>query len=441
MLSDAKVRNAKPKSKPYKLTDSEQLYVLVTTAGGKKWRWNYTYEKKQKTLCLGAYPALSIVEARTKRDKARAVLDEGRDPGVVKKLRIEENLEAARSTFEKVARLWHAHSKSQWSSRHADDVLRSLERDVFPMIGKLPICDITPPLVLEPLQVVEARGAKETAHRLRQRISASFEYAIAQGWAEKDPSEKLGSVLKSVKRGRQPAITDLARLQKMIRDAEADYARPITRYALRFIALTAVRPNELHGGAWAEQQELDSAEPLWCIPAWRMKGDQDRKEDPNGDHLVPLARQSVDVLRAIWPLTGGGPYIFPNARNAHKPMSENAIGYLLHRAGYHGRHVPHGFRASFSTIMNEWVERHGKKHDREVLDLMLAHVPEKKVEGVYNRAAYLPRRRELAQIWADMLCEGLPEPELLMNLPAREVGRHRRRGRPLAVTDNFRFAA
>lgn len=219
----------------------------------------------------------------------------------------------------------------------------------------------------------------------------------------------------------------------MIRDAEADDARPVTRFALRYLALTAVRPNEVRGAGWEEHEQLEGLEPLWRIPSCRMKGDLDRKEEKGGDHLVPLARQSVELLRCIWPLTGEGPYIFPSARNSHKTISENAIGYLLHRAGYHGRHVPHGFRAAFSTIMNEWAERHGKEHDREVIDLMLAHVPENKIEGAYNRAAYMPRRRELAQIWADMLCEGLAEPDLLMDLPGRRRGDAFRPG-PLRVS-------
>ncbi|MBV1689308.1 integrase arm-type DNA-binding domain-containing protein [Novosphingobium sp. G106] len=419
MLSDAKAWNAKGKSKPYKLADSAQLYLLVRPTGSKSWCYNYFLDDRQKTLILGHYPALSILDARVKRDELKAVLKEGREPRIVKKLLIEENVAAARTTFEKVARTWHAHTKSRWSSIHADDVIRSLERDVFIEIGNLPISDITPQLVLEVLRAVENRGAIETAHRLRQRISASFVYAIAHGWATSDPAAKVGAALSAVKRGRQPAITDLARLQKMIRDAEADYARPITRYALRFIALTAVRPNELHGGAWREHERLDSPEPLWRIPAWRMQRDRERIK--RSDHLVPLARQSVDVLRAIWPLTGGGHYIFPSARNVHRPMSADAIGSLLRRAGYHGCHVSHLFRGAFSTIMNAWAEHRGKEHDRDVIDLMLSYTRERTVAGTCNRAAYMLRRRELAQIWADMLCEHLPEPELLMDRPSRGV--------------------
>jgi integrase len=205
------------------------------------------------------------------------------------------------------------------------------------------------------------------------------------------------------------------------------------------LALTAVRPSELRGAEWAEFEDVDGKLPLWRIPSTRMKGDLDRKEEINGDHLVPLTPQALAVLRAIWPLTGGGPLVFPSNRHAHRPMSENAIGYLLNRAGYHGQHVPHGFRAAFSTIMNEWAERNGDPHDRKVIDLMLAHVPKDKVEGAYNRAAYMPRRRELAEIWANMLTEGLPDPVALIDRPVKEIGLRSRRRLPPPVEAGFRF--
>ncbi|RZL84381.1 MAG: integrase, partial [Sphingomonas sp.] len=322
---------------------------------------------------------------------------------------------------------------------HAADIIRSLERDVFPSIGDLPIAQLTPPLVLGVLREIEARGSIETAKRVRQRISAVFVYAIAEGIAHTDPAEKLGAVLKPLRRGRQPAIVDLVPLRKMIITAEEDYARPITRLALRFLALTAVRPSELRGAVWDEFEDLNGAAPLWRIPASRMKGDLERKAELGGDHLVPLTRQAIAVLRALWPLTGGGSLLFPSNRHGHRPISENAIGYLLHRAGYHGKHVPHGFRAAFSTIMNEWAERNGKDHDRRIIDLMLAHVPKEKVEGAYNRAAYMARRRELAMVWAEMLSAGLPDPVVLIDRPAKANCAHSHRRPPDRVDEAFRF--
>lgn len=439
MLSDAKVRAAKPRPKSYKLSDSNRLFLLVTPSGGKLWRYGYTYDGKQKTLSFGAYPQISLSEARMKRDEAANMLSEGHDPNIVKKLKIEATMEAARLTFEKVARQWHDNAKSQWASVHAADVIRSLERDVFPAIGELPIGQLTPPLVLAVLREVEARGSIETAKRIRQRISAVFTYGIGQGIVTHDPAEKLGAVLKPLRKGRQPAITELVPLQRMIVRAEEDYARPVTRLALRLLALTAVRPSELRGAQWAEFDNLNGQEPLWRIPSARMKGDLDRKDELNGDHLVPLTPQALSVLRALWPLTGSGGLLFPSNRHMHRPMSENAIGYLLNRAGYHGHHVPHGFRAAFSTIMNEWAEREGKEHDRKVIDLMLAHVPTGRVEGAYNRAAYMPRRRELALVWSRMLSAGLPDPIILTERPAKETGQFSRRRLPPPVGDDFRF--
>lgn len=439
MLNDAKIRAAKPRSKPYKLTDSHRLYVLVKPGGSKLWKWSYRYGDKQKTMHFGIYPIVSLVEARMKRDDARCRLDDGHDPSVVRKLEVQANIESGQMTFERVAREWHEISAPQWAAVHADDVLRSLERDIFPTLGSLPIKDLTVPGVYDVLKVIEDRGAIETAKRIRQRISAVFVYAIAKGLANTDPAERLGVVLKPLRRKKQPAITDLVPLRKMINDAEEDYARPVTRLALRLLALTAVRPNELRGALWTEFEDLNGALPLWRIPSSRMKGDLDRKEEIGGDHLVPLTPPCLAVLRALWPLTGSCALLFPSNRHANRPMSENAIGYLLNRAGYHGHHVPHGFRAAFSTIMNEWVERHGKGGDRAIVDLMLAHVPKEKVEGAYNRAAYMARRRELACIWADMLSEGLPPPVALVERPSKVTGDHSRRRLPTPVHADFRF--
>lgn len=258
MLSDAKIRAAKPRAKPFKLTDSHRLYLEIMPGGSKLWRWGYAYGGKQRVMALGNYPRISLVDARLKRDEARTQLEEGHDPAHVKKLKIEANLEAGRQTFERVARAWHENTKGKWARVHAGDVLRSLERDVFPAIGSVPIGQLTPPRILEVLKGIENRDAVETAKRVRQRVSAVFVHAIAIGLVTADPAEKLGIVLKPLFKGRQPAITDLTQLQQMINDAEADYARPITRLALRLLALTAVRPTELRGAQWTEYRRYQA---------------------------------------------------------------------------------------------------------------------------------------------------------------------------------------
>jgi integrase len=399
---------------------------------------------KQKTLVIGPYPLIGLAEASTKRDAARKHLLDGRDPNIEKLLKAHAQLASSRNTFEKTARAWFKLRMPQWAPVHAGDVIRSLERDVFPAIGTLPIASIKAPKILEVLRAIEDRPAIETARRVRHRISGVFVYAIAAGLAEHDPAGSIGQALKPLpKKGKQPAITDLDGLRDMLRAAEDGFARPVTRLGLRLLALTAVRPGELRHARWDEFENLDGNAPLWRIPAERMKGDKKRKDDAEIGHWVPLTQQCIDVLTALHPLTGSGPILFPSARHSQRPMSENAIGYLLNRSGYHGRHVPHGWRAAFSTLMNEWAKLNGRADDREVIDLMLAHVPENKVEGAYNRAAYMPRRRELAQTWADMLMADLPSASTLLT-KACKIGRpwtDERRHEALARVAGLREAA
>ena len=416
VLTDAKLRAAKGRDRPYKLADSGQLYLYVTPAGGRHWRLNYAYGRNtagkpaQKTLSIGAYPGIGLAEARAKRDEAKARLEQGLDPSVEKRVEERSRAISTENTFKAIAQSWFAKKKPTWAKRHADKVWASIEEDVLPAIGGLPIASIRAPQLLHLLTAVEKRGAIETAHRIRQRLSAVFSYAVAAGLAEVDPAATLGKALSAKPRARkQPSIVDgvddsgeqLRLVRQLLIDCEAERCRAVTKFALRFLALTAVRPNELHGARWAELEGLDGPTPTWRIPAARMKGDGERKADLRGDHLVPLTRQALEVIEALRPLTGELALMFPTDTHLHKPLSENTLRTLLIRAGYYQRHVPHGFRAAFSTFMNERPEH--RPGDRAVIDLMLAHVPKDKVEGAYNRAAYLPRRREIAQEWADLL--------------------------------------
>ena len=395
MLTDAGVRAAKPKEHDYKLNDSGGLVLFVTKAGGKLWRLRYVYHGKEKLLSFGPYPKVGLADARYQRDAAKALLREGKDPSLQKRIRKAIGGDVAH-TFEAIARGWHARSLPTWTERHAKDVLESLEAYVFPILGKLPINDITAPMVLGVLRQIEARPALETARRVRQRVSAVFVYAIALGVGEADPAAIVRGAMAPLIKGRQPAVTDLAEARVILAAVEAIPAHPTTKLAHRLLALTVVRPGELRAARWGEFEGLDGADPLWRVPAERMKM---KKE-----HLVPLSRQAVEVLTGVRPLTGRGLLVFPSTRHAHLPMSENAIGYLLNRAGYHSRHVPHGWRATFSSVMNE-----AHRADRHVIDLMLAHAPEDKIEAAYNRAQHMGRRRELAQLWADILLDAAME--------------------------------
>ncbi|MDB5733200.1 MAG: integrase [Variovorax sp.] len=434
MLTDAKIKAAKPAEKDYKLGDTGQLFLHVTKAGGKHWRMNYTYgagasgKPAQKTLSFGAYPQLTLIDARRKRDEAKALLRDGKDPAVERRINAKAQMLASENTFETVARRWHALKAPNWSKVHAQDVIESLEADIFPAIGDLPITAIKAPKLLDILNVVEARGAIETAHRLRQRLSAIFVYGIAAGVAEADPAASLGKALKQKPRAKnQPSIIDgkrtqderIAAVRQMIIDCEGERCRAGTKFALRLLALTAVRPGELRFARWDEFEDLDGREPLWRIPAARMKGDEDRKAESDGDHIVPLSRQAVELLGVLRRLSGHIALLFPSERHAHRPISENTIRALLIRAGYYQQHVPHGFRAAFSTIMNERAKAEGRPDDRAVIDLMLAHVPKDKVESAYNRAAFMPRRRELAQEWADIVVADMWPPETYLGAPMR----------------------
>jgi integrase len=406
MLTDAAIRAAKPAAKPYRLTDRAGLYLHVTPAGSKLWRLRYEFGRKEKLLSIGPYPDISLAAARDRRDAAKRLLREGRDPSLERKLERARSREALGHSFEEVARDWYTRMAGSWTGRHAYDVLTSLERDVFPQLGALPITELGPPTVLAVLRAIEARPAIETARRVRQRMSAVFVYGIASGICQTDPAAIVQGAMAPLIKGRQPAIVDLDEAREVLRRAEAEPAHPVTKLALRLLALTAVRPGEIRGASWREFELLHGGQPLWRIPAARMKMKQ--------EHLVPLSCQAVAVIAAVQSLTGRGLLVFPNARHAHRPMSENAIGYLLNRAGYHSRHVPHGWRATFSTIMNEQYQ-----HDRQVINLMLAHAPKDKTESAYNRAAHMPRRRELSQAWADLLLKDAPDAAILIHGPRR----------------------
>lgn len=414
MLTDLQCKKAKGGDKPYRLADFKGLHLYVQVNGHKFWRMRYEFRGKEKLLSFGPYPDVSLAEAREARDEAKRILREGRDPSIVRRQR---KLAAGNpeTSFEAIAREWHTLKTPGWVEKHAQDVLDSLETDVFPAIGAIQLRDIAPADVLSVLRKIEGRGARETAKRIRQRMSAVFIYAVATGRAEADPAALLKTVMAPQPRTRQPAITDLKEAKEMLAKIEATPGHPITKLANRLLALTVLRPGAFRGTPWTEFAGIDDAdEPIWRVPAARMKLKLEHKDDEARDFLIPLSRQGVEAIAAARTLSGRGVYVFPNGRHPHRPMSENAIGYLINRAGYHHRHVPHGWRSTFSTVMNEL-----HKADRHIIDLMLAHVPKDKVEGAYNRAAYLQRRRELAQEWADMLLDGLPPATDLLRMPRR----------------------
>lgn len=384
-LSDAKVRGAKPRSKPYKIADGEGMFLLIATSGSKYWRFKYYYADKEKLLSLGVYPEVSLSDARERRAQARKTLAAGNDPGEVKREAKRLVVLKSENSFEAVAREWFEQRRHEWAERTCKTILIRLERHVLPKLGKRPIADIAAPEVLAMLRVVEGSGALDTAKRVMQVCGQVFMYAIATGRAERNPVPDLRGALKTPVTVHH-AYLKAADLPEFFSKLEVYDGAPQTKLALRFLLLTYVRTNELRAAKWTEV-DFDKSE--WRIPAERMK----MKEE----HLVPLSHQAVAVLRDLQKHTGNRQYLFPNQHNPISFMSENTMLYALYRMGYHSRTTGHGFRSTASTILNE----NGFMPD--VIERQLAHSERNKVRAAYNHAQYLPERRKMMQWWADYL--------------------------------------
>jgi integrase len=423
-LTDTQARKALPGDKDYKLADAGGLYLFVTSKGAKSWRLKYRFAGKEKRLVFGRYPEVTLAQARDERDAARRLLREHRDPAIEERKRKMAAHAAAGATFKRVAGDWHEAQRARWSPLQATKVRQALERDVYPAFGDLPLLDIDGPTVLKMLRKVEARGAIDTAKRIRQHVSAVFGYGMAEGLCPADPAATIGRALKPTPRGgKQPAVKDLVAARELLTTMEASTSGPLTKLASRLLALTVVRPGIVRAATWSEFEGIDWSDPaapapdaLWRISAERMKLEQEDKGDVAFEHVVPLPPQAVEVLRAARRLSGRIDFLFPSIRSTRTPMSENTIGYMYARNGYSGRHVPHGWRSTFSTIMNELAVAEQRDSDRAIIDAMLAHKPKglSGSEMAYNRALHMPRRRALAQAWADMLVDGLrPAGDLL----------------------------
>ena len=421
VLTEIEARKAIAKERDYKLADTGGLHLFVSKTGHRSWRYKYRFGGKERRLVLGGYPETSLKRARELRDDAKRALRDGRDPGLeAKRARVSRQV-GHKNTFEQFAREWHTSQVPRWKLVHADDVLVSMEQSLFTEIGGIPVDQIDEGLLLHALRKVEARGAIETAHRLRQRAERVFRYAAGAGVKNSNPAVNVRDALKPVPpRKRRPALTDVAQIRKLIRDVDRAAASPVTRLSSRFLAITAQRPGMVRHAMWSEIEGVDWAKPdgsspnaLWRVPATKMMQELDLREDEAFEHVVPLSAAGVAVLRVVRPFSCPKGPIFPGGRDMLAPLSENAVGYLYNREGWKNRHVPHGWRSSFSTVMNGRIERlfPGAERllvDRLVIDLMLAHTPSgmSATELIYNRSAYEERRRELAEDWATLILEG-----------------------------------
>lgn len=404
-LTDRECRNAKPKDKPYKLSDERGLFLLVNPNGSKWWRFRYTWQGKDQLLSLGVYPAVPLAGrkltdperqagkpdrikgARELRDEARELLAAGVNPAEQKQLVRDAMAATAVSSFEAVAREWFAKFSPGWAVSHADKIIRRLERDVFPWLGRRPIGEIEPKELLAVLRRVEARGKLETAHRVHQNCGQVFRYAVATGRAQRDPSGDLRGALAPWEPQHYPSITDPKAIGELLRAMHDYKGSLVTASALKLAPLLFVRPGELRRAEWAE---IDLEKGEWRIPAEKMKA--------RALHIVPLAEQAIAILRELHPLTGTGRYVFPGVRTKREPMSENTVNAALRRMGYAKEQMTgHGFRSRASTLLNE------QGWNRDAIERQLAHSEKDKVRAAYNYAEFLPERRKMMQAWADYL--------------------------------------
>lgn len=426
-LTDTACRKATKGEKDYKLADSHGLFLLVRPSGSKLWRLKYRFARKEKLLALGSYPEVSLTSARNKRAAARALLDQGIDPAVEKRQREAALVAEALDSFERVARAWHTVKAKTLSDRYGKQVLDRLENHVFPKIGTLPLKAITPPLALEVVRAIEAKGHHDMAHRVVNHMSDVFVWAIASGIAEQDPASTIRKALAPTDAKLRPAMTKIALARSVLIKTEAmSDAHWSTLLASRLLALTAARPGVVQLAERSEFEGLDTEEPIWRIPAAKMKLTRRRKRDVTWEFVIPLSAEAVAVVKAALSVTASAKWLFTGIGGKDKPISDSTVSGLYRDAGFRGVHVPHGWRATFSTIMNERAAVQDLERDRAIIDLMLAHTQEG-VEPIYNRATYMPRRRELAQLWADLLMKGMSPPATL--LPDQRPWRSRE-GRP-----------
>jgi integrase len=388
MLTDPACRNAKPKDKPFKLSDEKGMYLEVMPNGSKYWRMKYRIAGKEKRLALGVYPDVSLAEARGKRDDARKLHDNGVDPGAAKKEVKQTRKIAAANSFEAIAKEWLAHVKDKWSADHYTYTERRFKAYVFNEIGNTPIAEVSTPALLAMARKMEAQGTIETAHKVMNSCSQVFRYAIASGRCERNPVTDLRGALKPKPAPKHMSALSAKELPDLLRKMDtygSDGGEMQTQYALQLLALTFVRTGELREAAWSEF-DLENAE--WRIPAERMK--------MKAPHVVPLSKQVLEIIKRLKELNGSYVLVFPGVRPS-VPMSKNTVLFALYRMGYRGRMTGHGFRAVASTILNE------TGFDADVIERQLAHVERNKVRAAYHRTEYLAERKQMMQQWADML--------------------------------------
>jgi integrase len=382
-LTDTAIRNLKPTEKACKLFDGGGLYLLVKPNGARLWRMKYRVDGREKLISFGQYPDVPLKAARERRDEARRLIAARVDPSEKRKA----ERSATSDTFEAIAREYLQLKSQSLSARTYAKKLGRFEAFAFPHLGKVPITSIAAPQLLAALRRIEDRGKHETAHRVRAECGEVLRYAVATGRAERDPTADLRGALAPVVVRNHSAITEPTKIGQLLRAIEGYQGQPATEYALKLLPLVFVRPGELRCAEWSDF-DLDNAE--WRIPGSRMK--------MHAQHIVPLSRQAVALLRNLQPITGSGRYLFPSLRTNERPISNNTLNAALRRLGYSGDEmVSHGFRSMASTCLNE------QGWHPDLIELQLAHAERNKVRAAYNRATRIGERRKMMQAWADYL--------------------------------------
>ena len=389
-LTDVKCRNAKGKIKPHKLSDGGGLHLLVNADGAKYWRLAYRWLGKQRTLALGVYPAVGLVGARAARDDAKRSLAANIDPSTVKRER-KAGCQGCRWQYLRSGRARMARKLE----RRSDTLLRRAKsfgvwrRISSQRLGGVRLPNSNRPELLDMLRKVEKRGVNETARRLKQLVGQIFRFAIVTSRAKRDPSADLKDALRATGEPQRHRAMPLMELPTFLNNLETYSGEQQTKLALKLVTLTFLRTTELRAGKWNELEDLDGKSAQWRIPAERMK--------MRLEHLVPLSRQAVAVLRELRTLSGTSPNIFPSP-GKEGCMSSNTMLYALYRMGYHGRATTHGFRGVASTILNE-----SNLFNRDWIERQLAHVERNEVRRAYNAAEWMPDRRRMMQWWADQI--------------------------------------
>ena len=389
MLTDTKLRSLKPRANVYRIADANGLCIEVRPSGAKLWRYRYRLNGKASMATLGEYPLVPLVDARERRDAARKTLAAGVSPVAAEQARRTAQAEKAGNTFAVVAAEYLAQRVKSVSASTGIRERQLAERDLFPAIGKMPVAEVTPSVLLAALRKIAERGAVETAHRARSLASHVFRYAIQTERAERNPAADLGGALESPQSAHFASVTDPAQVAPLLRALHAYQGSPIVGAALKLSPLVFVRPGELRTMRWADV-DLDAAE-------WRFTTSK-----TGTPHIVPLATQAVDILRALQPLTdagNAGVFVFPGMRDLRRPMSGGAINAALKILGYGSETMTaHGFRAMARTILDEVL---GFRPD--YIEHQLAHAVRDPLGRAYNRTAHLPERRKMMQAWADYL--------------------------------------